>query len=84
VLGQIAEAANDPDAAAKHVGDLYSYGRRALDQSAKQPEAPVLRVERSDLDKRLADLTSEVESLRKQVEASTAQLKQLGEQIDKN
>jgi S1-C subfamily serine protease len=81
VLGQIAEAANDSDAAAKHVGDLYAYWYRALDQSAKQPEAPVLRVERSDLDKRLADLTSEVESLRKQVETLSAQLKQLGEQL---
>jgi S1-C subfamily serine protease len=80
VLGQIAESVKDPTTA-KNLGEVYSNWYRTLNQSAAQAEAPVLRVERSDLDKKLTDLTSEVESLRKQVEALTEAVTKLGVQL---
>jgi S1-C subfamily serine protease len=71
--------ATQPGENAEYSAEVQKAYARAIEQLAP-PQAPVLRVERSELDQKLETLAREVESLRKQVEALTEQLKQLRDQ----
>lgn len=82
VTPQVQES-QDKLKAEENSNERYLYWYRALSDSAGKPQAPVLRVERSDLDKKLESLTGEVERLRKQVEALSEQLNQLSERLGK-